>query len=286
MSLKLQIENVRASGPPSRAIELECSVQGLAGNSRPIAIITAWINVTLQGRIQVEGPYFKQFHAPAGKAIFPGRGALYIPLNSSALDEIERHRQGDLEIRIDSRVLAAPVREVSLGGDTVQILEAAAETTFMHDGVSPVSFIIAQSKWINLLSQMRWSDLEIFEIPMEAFSSDENLKRAMDLLREAQKRFSRGDWPGVLQNCRQSFEAAAANVGQTSDKPTAFQRLVGRVGGGKKSDKLNDLLKAVSEFCHLGRHEDFPAVCITREDARAALRCALSIFALLGGRPD
>jgi HEPN domain-containing protein len=156
----------------------------------------------------------------------------------------------------------------------------------MSQGTSDFKYTIPQSEWLKLLSQLKWSAIEIFEVPMESLSPDPNLRRAIELLREAQNRFLRGDWPGVLQNCRQAFEAAAADVGQTSDKSSNFQQLLDRVGGGKKSEKLNEVVKSLSGFCQLGRHEDLPAVSITREDARAALRCTLSIFALLGGRPD
>ena len=166
------------------------------------------------------------------------------------------------------------------------ILEASYETAFMVKGSWPVIHSVAQSDWIKLLAQLKWSALELFEIPLELFSSDPNLKRAIELLREAQNRFSRGDWTGVLQNCRQAFEAAAADIGQSSDKASNFPKLLDRVGGGKKSERLNELVKSLSEYCHLGRHEDFPAVNVTREDARAMLRCSLSIFSLLGGRVD
>jgi HEPN domain len=286
LGLEIQIQNVKAVGPPSRSLELDCIIQGETGSTRPVAIIYAWINVSVQSIPVIEGPYFKQCHAPAGRSTFPGNGSIFIPLTGAVLEAIERDRRGDLELRISSRVLVAPVKEIPLGRESLLLLEVGHETTFMLQGTSDFKYTIPQSEWLKLLSQLKWSAIEIFEVPMESLSSDPNLRRAIDLLREAQNRFVRGDWAGVLQNCRQAFEAAAAEVGRTSDKPSNFEQLLDRVGGGKKSEKLSDLVKSLSEFCHLGRHEDFPAVCITREDARAALRCALSIFALLGGRPD
>lgn len=164
------------------------------------------------------------------------------------------------------------------------VLGAPQEGQFLANGTAPIKYKISRSDWVKILSQMKYSELELFEVPLEIFSFDPNLKRAVELLRKAQERFFDGDWNGTLQNCRQSFEAAASEIGQTGDKKNNFEKLLSRVGPEVKNSRLNEIIRSISEFCHLGRHEDFPAVEITREDARLMLRCTLSVFALLGGK--
>ena len=289
MGLEIHIRETRAGIYPFRSLELECSVKVDPAGPREIAILSAWIRIGTQDSTNlVDGPYFKQFHAPYGKATFPGSGygVITVPLTPSVLETIERRRRGDLLISIQSQVLAAPVHEVNIDGKPVSILGATYQTVFSANGTTPILHTIPHSDWIKLLAQMKWSALELFEVPTEEFSSDPDLKRSIELLREAQNRLLGGDWLGVLQNCRQAFEAAAAGIGQTENKKSNFRKLIDRAGGGPKSERLNALVLSLSAFCHLGRHEEFPTVLITREDARAALRCSLSIFALLGGRVD
>ena len=289
MGLEIHIRETRAGSYPFRSLDFECSIKVDPAGPREIAILSAWIGIGTRGSSNfIDGPYFKQFHAPFGKATFPGvgYGVISIPLTSPVLETIERHRRGDLPISIQSQVLAAPVYEMKIDGKPVSILGATYQTVFSVNGTTPFIHTIPHSDWTKLLAQMKWSALELFEVPTEEFLSDPDLKRSIELLREAQNRLLGGDWLGVLQNCRQAFEAAAAGIGQTENKKSNFQKLIDRAGGGPKSKRLNDLVISLSAFCHLGRHEEFPTVHITREDARAALRCSLSIFALLGGRVD
>ncbi|NKE72976.1 hypothetical protein [Candidatus Manganitrophus noduliformans] len=289
MNLELQIGEIEARAPHYRSLSLECTIYNRGG--KEIALLEAWITVKTSGdSTLVDGFHYQQYNAPAYRATIKagekGNGRILIPLTPDILYSLEQERSGkDLQFMIYSRVLIAPIESVELNtGEPVYILGAPQETRFSAGGSFPIAHKIPQSEWIKLLSSMKWLAIELFELPMETFSSDPDLQRAIELLREAQSRFFRGDWPGTLQNCRQAFEAAAGDVGQSDSKKDNFQKLSNRLGGGRKSEKLNSLISSVSGFTHLGRHEDFPKIDITREDALMALRCTLSIFSLLGGR--
>lgn len=288
MDLELQIREISASAPPYRALSLKCNVHNRI--NKEVTILEAWVTVkTGASKTLADGFHFEQHHAPSHRATIQsggqGPGTILVPLTADSLSSLEKERNGrDLELNIYSHVLIAPIEAIELTtGEPIYILGAPRETLFSARGYSPVPHKIPQSEWIKLLSSMKWSEIELFELPMETFRSDPGFQRAVELLREAQNRFFRGDWPGTLQNCRQAFEAAAGDVGQSDNKKDNFQKLSNRLGGSRKSEKLNTLISSLSGFAHLGRHEDVPKIDITREDALMVLRCTLSIFSLLGG---
>lgn len=289
MDLELQIREISASAPHYRSLSLECTIHN-RGN-KEVALLEAWVTVKTGGNSTlVDGFHYQQYNAPAYRATIQagenGNGRILIPLTPDILYSLEKERSGkDLQFMIYSRVLIAPVESIKpTTGEPFYLLGAPWETKFSTGNSYPASHKIPQSEWIKLLASLNWSQVELFEIPIETFSSDPNLRHAIELLREAQNRFSRGDWAGTLQNCRQAFEAAAADIGQTDNKKDNFQKLSDRISNIKKREKLNTLISSLSGFAHLGRHEDVPKIDITREDALMVLRCTLSIFSLLGGR--
>ncbi|MEW6058518.1 MAG: hypothetical protein AB1540_18130 [Bdellovibrionota bacterium] len=293
MGLVLQVQTVSAQGPPCRSIELDCILENKFGGPSEVAILEAWVTVVTARNLTVaDGFCLRQHHVRTERATFR-TGIRYLckislPLNAELIEAIEKERHGqDIEFLIRSRVLVAPIQSMSMEArQSTFILAPPEEIEFVDSrGSSPIRHPIAESEWIKILTQLKWSEIELFEVPMEAFSADTELQRAIGLVRTAQERFQQGDWDGTLESCYRAFEAASVDAGQTQEKKENFKKLLDRVGGGEKSERLNTLIKSLNNYCHLGRHEDFPAVTITCADARAVLRCTLSIFSLLGGRP-
>lgn len=74
-----------------------------------------------------------------------------------------------------------------------------------HDG--RIQWKIPQSEWVKLLPQLEWSEIELLELPREFLRSHPGLARARERLKDAETALARGDWEGVLQDCRKAYEA-------------------------------------------------------------------------------
>lgn len=54
------------------------------------------------------------------------------------------------------------------------------------------------------------------------------------------------------------------------------------VGKGEKAERLDQLVKTLSNFLHLGRHEYLPPILIKRADAQLALHLTGALLVYLG----
>jgi hypothetical protein len=281
-SLAINILRVEAERPPRRQLVLMCNI----GNNTAfdLCILDAWVTAeALNGIKLAEGRLFQPMYNRVDPAIIPARGsglgALHIELPAEVIQEVEEQRTGgDIKLAISSRVLIA---KVSTAGD-VTTLQAPFETQFGDAGLGRFEYLIPQSEWLKLLRNLDWSELEILELPSRRFRAIPSLARAIERFKEAQESYRRGDWEASMLNCRKAFEAIVQDTVAEADMSKAHQALVSIMGEGDKTDRLDDLVKSLGRFLHLGRHENLPPISIKRPDAELALRLTGTLLSYLG----
>jgi hypothetical protein len=214
-----------------------------------------------------------------------GLGEITIPLTVSTILAIENHRNGgDLVLKIDSRVLLCPVHQGPTGPSS-SVLSAPMETRFSVDGgVGDIKCTIPQSEWVKLLPQLGWSDIELLELPIDFLRGHLKLARARERLNDAQISLARGDWEGVLQDCRKAVEAVAFALTDEEDSQAAMSRMKEHFGKGPKGENLTAIALAFSKFLHLARHEQSEPITLERADAILALRITVSLMDYLARR--
>lgn len=281
--MELEINNVSiVSGYPNRILGFGGEISNNGNND--VLIIRAWAKIRAKNITLIESECFRFIGSVINRQNKITTN-IHIPLSDNILRALEVARAGgDIEFEFESELILSPISQSPPwpgfpASEQRFLMYPQSERLLLKRGSS---YRIPQSDWVKLLSQMQYSEIELFEIPAKSFISDPDLKRAFETLRKAQDQFRLGHWKETLHNCRLAFEAAASEIGKTEDKKQNFLKLADLAGGGEKSKRLDDLIHALSEYAQLGRHEDFPGISITREDALAVLRFTLSIFELLG----
>jgi hypothetical protein len=140
---------------------------------------------------------------------------------------------------------------------------------------------VSRSHWIDrALNAWAVSDLRLLEIkfsgesPKEMVTARERLERAEGLYRV-------GDYPHVLTELRNAFDAIAQAYSQKGVGKDAWEQLLTHTHTSVR-DKLLDSLSAFRQYLHLGPHQPLPTqqtpTPISRQDARFALVVAHAIF--------
>ncbi len=201
-------------------------------------------------------------------------GSLIAPLSTASLRFIEEKRF-DRALSFELRLIAT-------------LHETHGTKTKIRLEEFPASPVIARSDWVKLLSKMEWSELELFELSIAALRDDENLRTAFQLLRDAEALLREGRYKSVLAHCRQAFESAAKHESAGQVKKgfeLLFERAFPESQNEEKRKALNHLIDALSAYAHLlGRHEQYPALHVSRDESEFGFRITLSLFSLLSRR--
>lgn len=273
------ITQCQASGLPLRRLELRCKIFNKSKFS--VCVLDAWISITTKSGLTIaEGKIFTMYHALANlAAIEPGQfgtGVITIQLPASVLRCIEEQRSGsDLDIFIDSRVLVCEVRQINQEVTIGQPRETRL-------GEERLEYHIAQSEWIKHLKMLAWSEIELIEMPARNLQTRSNIMRALDRFNVASDCYRRGMWDETLLNCRKSFEALIKDTAGSDDMTHGLEAINSLVPDGQKAEKINDIIKSLAGYLHLGRHEKFPDLKITRYDALLVLHLTGALLAYLG----
>jgi len=285
-NLPLAILEIRAQGPPKRKLEIACHVTN--PSTHDICILDAWAEVeVLHGLKIADGKIFQSLHNRVDPATITvggnGLGVFHIELSDQALRHIEERRAGgDVTIRISSRVLVAEICAV----DTGRALSEPYETSFGDEYTGWFEYTIPQSEWIKTLKSLRWSELEILELPSSRLHSIPALARALDRFQDAQRCYRRGEWAECMLNCRKAFEAMVKDSIGKDDMSETSEALQAFIGEKEKAKHIDSLIKDLTGLLHLARHEVFPAISIKRADAQLALHLTGALLIYLGSGSD
>jgi hypothetical protein len=144
---------------------------------------------------------------------------------------------------------------------------------------------VARSTWVQLLKQLKYSEIELFEVNKLSFSEDENLKQAFEFLREAETQLRSGNHDGVLADCKLAFESAAkyAANGKTQK---GFELILEKVFPEHKDKQkpFNEIIQSISDFSQFGRHAGYPHIPISRDEAEFIYIATLDVFSFISRR--
>lgn len=284
----LRVEGVSADGPSRRRLLIDASLQNPSNVT--CSLISHWSEITADpGGIVGEGALLKQLHNNVANAVLPANGRMHlqfiVQMDSATLAEIERLRTSDVTLHLSARLLFAPAMSQSPQGNRFPpaILGLPWEVAILSDpGRNAVAHVIPQSEWIKLLSTWQWSELHIFELAFDPRRESPRHVRAFNLIRSAENRLRRNDFPGVLQDGRQALESLARDHRPSGSTKDGYQELLEtQLVGARKQDRADAILLAASNYGHLARHENRPHKDITRADAVMYLRMILTLLAYL-----
>jgi hypothetical protein len=114
---------------------------------------------------------------------------------------------------------------------------------------------------------------------------DQKLVEGVKRLTDAQTALRNQDPSGVLSSCHKVLESAA-KFHADGDLKSGYERLLSRAFPDQpaKYTQLNALIKALTSYTHLARHEQYPSMEITRPETEFVLATTVSLFSLISCR--
>jgi hypothetical protein len=287
MSLSVNVRRVQGRPGPERALIFSCEFKWYGEDAFLLAFEgrLSWGDPVLSERVCIEKMNWSNGSLALLRREHDVSGTLIAPLSNNAIEYIEKRRMGKdvpLQLRIyyQYQKVVTPgtqepgQRQLILGGEVRWIESNASLDAIPH------------SEWLKRLKEMSWSEIELFEVHRLPLEEDENLGQALRLLKEAEKSLRSGNWKDAIAGCRRAFESAAKYEAQ-GDMKKGFELLLARAlpEHEAKQAATNAVIKALSEYAHtLGRHEQYPALDASREEAEFAFTSTISLFSLLSRR--
>ena len=281
MSFNFRIEQVAGRELPVRALSFTCSGEW-NGSDAFLANLDG--RLLVGNRVISEPVRCSRIQWPEGsRARLWTRQQLGIELvailSDSAIQFVEDTRgTGDLSFQLE---LQYQWHEAARGNGASYILGAVN-----WDQRTVQCPAIARSRWLQLLAEMKWTEIEVFELRTAPFAHFENLPTAVARLRQAEGALRNGDWNGVLAHCRAALEGAAKSQARSDELRKGFDLLFAAAvpEHNQKRAVLDDFVKALTAYAHFGRHESFPALQITRSEAEFVYTTTLGLLSFLGRR--
>lgn len=158
--------------------------------------------------------------------------------------------------------------------------------------LSTASHKLSQKEWIQFISDLGYTKHKIFEIPYPDIPQLPEIKNIMQELEEAQSLFYEGRNNEVVSRCRLLLEELQPIVSSKNDKIYEMRSEIANVvnagcfadeGKDSKSDKIENIRKAVWKFHHIGPHYKYA---VTRADAELALVLCMSLLRYYGVQLD
>jgi len=297
--LKFQaIDIARVLGPPRTGFEIRGKfIHPNQEAATPSAIMSPMARLFYQPPPSPE--FLVQTWTPISlkhPMIFPKGGpvaaTLLVLLDRTTIAAIERTRPrtgGTLDFRLEvSLASTGEFRPVGAGREPdFKTFESCDVTAVGPDERMPL-LRVSRDEWNAMLKTFGFSEVETFELPVYRLGEEKVVVEAIRALRDAETSLRSGKNPGVLEDTRKAFEALATTVGGSGDIKAAFKTLWERAlpleKDVAKREPLDDLVGALAEFQHLGRHLKSPFTPIDPSDALLSLRLTLAIFEYLGVR--
>lgn len=191
---------------------------------------------------------------------------LTVPLTLTQIKHIEDVRNGnDLRLKLILSGLVA-VKQLN-------------EFERLQDMSLDIS--VPRSHWIDMaLKPWGVSDLRLLEIKFPGASHKE-MATARQRLEQAEEFYRVGNYPQVLTELRNAFDAIAQVYSQKGVGKDAWEEILAHAHAGVR-ERLLEMLASFRKLLHLGPHQPLPTAQtptpISRQDARFALIVAHAIF--------
>lgn len=275
--LTLSIYDICSSGGIIPEVKLSCHIRN--ENVFSVCIINSWLEISDNKGIRwAKGPLLHTLNSPSEPALIKsgdkGLAEINFQLPITTLRNIEEFRKGDdLKLAITSRILVSK----SINGPEGILLGVPFETRLNSENSTQFEYPILKSKWIELYNTFGLTKIELIEIDFSLGKNNPVFKRALDRIGDAKKAFMQNDYENVLISCRKMQEAFIKDSNQNENMKDAVSAIEKYLGEGEKAKTINEIIKKVGTFLHIGRHEALPPIIITRRDAELAIQvnCAL-----------
>lgn len=271
-SLEARVNEVRSSGAPDRRLIFDVELRN--HTDERLVVLNSEVTVSLGDWRIAEGDLLRlHFALVASPVVDPGSGHLVgelsVPVTREALGFIEERRSGDVEYSISIYLRIAPIGDDERIGLPRQV---SLELRKSRDR-------IPLSTWLSLLRAWGWDETTLIELPRGSTAHTHPV--AVTRWEEAVEQYRAGNWEDVLGSCRKCLEALALE--KTPGHPTKpdMKRLADYFDDPEKSKHLDPMLKELSGFLHLGRHQQV-STRITRRDALFALSMTASLLKYIG----
>ncbi|HWZ96682.1 MAG TPA: hypothetical protein VN025_02885 [Candidatus Dormibacteraeota bacterium] len=191
------------------------------------------------------------------------------------IQSIEDSRHGDVFFEIKGNLLVAS--EYAGGAATQR--EVAWDSPYSNNAY-PIRLKIAQSDWVSLLDEMKFTHILLHEFPAPAFHPA--FARSAEHWREAWDHHRKNEPDSALMACFKAFECLGFELQGTT--AVTRQQLVKSLLANEptaKQDAFHDVLEKLTHFMHLGRHAKGHPSKVHRDDAEMILLCAASLLGYL-----
>ena len=151
---------------------------------------------------------------------------------------------------------------------------------------------LSQKEWIQFISNLGYTKYKIFEIPYPDIPQLPEIKNIMQELEEAQSLFYEGRNNEVVSKCRLLLEELQPIVSSNNSKNSEMRSEIANIVNigcfadedkGSKSEKIENIRRAVWMFHHIGPHYKYT---VTRADAELALVLCMSLLRYYGVQLD
>lgn len=285
MSLTPTVQTVKGRPGPLRALEFNCVGRWNGADDAILISLQGQLKLSDSDTVLSEPVMLDRVQWPDSSNPFLKRDrdasvlfTISAPLSAAAISFIEHQRKGaDVRLRLEIWYQWQEGRrqqaEVTNVGPVFWPKTSTIET-------------IPHSEWIKRLSEMQWAEYELFEVAVLVLENDPNLVESLRVLRTAKKKLREGDYAGVLVDCRMAFASAAKYAAEGGELKTGFDALLaqGFPEHPEKPPTLNGFIKAFSDYLHLARHGQYPAIRFTRAEAQFVFATTVSFFSLLSRR--
>lgn len=259
-----QLFATRGLGVYRLQISINLSVKEIAAEeSLPGPVLTE-----LVGDLKFKGQPLCQIHPLSPENLRKTKNSntakidLYADLSRTQIEAIELHRVG--EIQFDLRLFGKIVRPILIQNSRVAPYVELESEIVAED----LAVRVSQSAWIELLDRWNYTETLLFELALSKTASS-NLSDALHHFKQAQSALTRGDFKGVVRDCRCAIDSVSEKIETLEERRVGMMKLLEDKRDRTKEERFLLLRKSLSHLCDPSHHGDPTSSSIdwTRDDA-------------------
>ncbi len=191
------------------------------------------------------------------------------------IQKVEDVRRDDVHFEIKGNLLVASDYQ---GGNAPR-REVAWDSPRSSNGGHPIHIKIAQSDWIRLLDEIKFTHILLHEFPAPAYHPA--FARSVAYWRSAWEHHRKNEPDAALTECFKAFECLGFELtGNKVDRRQLIQKLLAQEPASKQ-ERFLEMLEQIQEFMHLSRHAGTQPAKVDRDDSEMMLLCAASLLGYL-----
>jgi hypothetical protein len=191
------------------------------------------------------------------------------------IQSIEDSRNGDVFFEVKGSLLVAS----DYAGGAAAQREVAWDVPYLNNAY-PIRLQIAQSDWVKLLDEMKFTHILLHEFPAPAF--DPAFARSAAYWTEAWNHHRKNEADSALMSVFKAFECLGFELlGTTAASREQLVRSLLANEPKEKQDSFLEILDRLQIFMHLGRHAKGQPSRVNRNDSEMILLCSAAVLGYL-----